>query len=374
MAEARFHWFNPLKTDNRDLVAPAGKDRVVTHEYRADVARAAERNGFESILWMTGKGVHDPWVSAASLIAATRTIRFIVALRPGFVLPTLAAQQSATFQELSNNRLYLNIVTGSHEPELRGYGDQLDKKSRYERTAEFFEVMKAYWNGGPFSYEGKHYQVENGGGATPLAVKPTLFIGGSSAEGREVGGKHADIHLTYGEPPPLIKEHVDRVSEIADKQGRNVEFGVKINAIAKPTSEEAWRETDRLLAGLDPAYIEQQQKQIRSRASVGQDRVQALNAGNKNDPASLRIYPNIWSGTGLVGGGGGSTSLVGSYSEVAERIEEYLSVGVNHFLISGRPLLESAYEFGENVIPYFRKAAPPIVDDGSSALRAAVAT
>lgn len=374
MTTAHFHWFNPLKTDNRDLVAPPGKDRVVTHEYRADVARAAERNGFESLLWMTGKAVHDPWISAASLIAATRTIKFIVAIRPGFVLPTLAAQQAATFQEISNNRLYLNIVTGSHEEELRGYGDQLDKVSRYERTAEFFEVIKAYWNGGPFSYHGKYYHIENGGPAAPLAVRPTLFIGGSSPEGLAVGAKHADVHLMYGEPPPLAKEHVERVSELADKHGRKVEFGIKINAIVRPTSEEAWRETDRLLEGLDPAYIEKQQKLIRARASVGQSRVQALNSGNKNDPASLRVYPNIWAGTGLVGGGGGSTCLVGSYSEVAERIEEYLSIGVNHFLISGRPLLEAAYEFGENVIPYFRKTAAPAVDDGSSDIRAAVAT
>lgn len=331
-----------------------GKNRVVTQEYRAELARAAERNGFESILSITTHRNYDSWVATAALIPHTTRIKFIVALRPGFALPTLVAQQAATFQEISNNRLYINVVTGSHEDELRGYGDRLPKHERYERTAEFFEVLKLSWAGKPFNYKGKYYHIEEGGLPAPLAVQPKLFIGGSSPEGRAVGAKYADIHLSYGEPPPMVKEHVDRVSELADKQGRKVQFGILIPVIARPTSAEAWRETDRMLDSLDPAYVEKQQRYIRSRNSVSQARVQSLNPG-VIDREALKVYPNIWSGSGLIGGGGGSTTLVGSYSEVAERIEEYLSVGIEHFIIGGRPALESAYEFGENVMPYFRK-------------------
>jgi alkanesulfonate monooxygenase len=367
MPVPHFHWFNPPKNDNRDLVAPPGKERIVTQEYRADVARAAERNHFESILFMTGQAVQDPWVSAASLVNLTSRIKFIVAVRPGFVLPTLVAQQAATFQEASGNRLYLNIVTGSHEPELRGYGDNLAKEARYARTAEFFQVLRGCWSGAPFSFEGEHYRIENGGLPEPLRVLPKLFMGGSSPSAREIAAKHAEIHLAYGEPPPLVREHVERGKELADKQGRKLEFGIRIQVIARPTSAEAWREADRLLAGLDPAVIERQQRNIRSRASVGQARVQALNTGRKEDPESLKIYPTMWSGTGLVGGGGGSTALVGSYEEIAERIDEYLSVGVEHFLVSGHPLLESAYEFGEGVLPLFRNRAERSADSLPSA-------
>jgi alkanesulfonate monooxygenase len=69
---------------------------------------------------------------------------------------------------------------------------------------------------------------------------------------------------------------------------------------------------------------------------------------NLRDPASLHVYPNIWAGPHR-------TTLVGSYSEVAERIEEYVSVGVEHFIIGGRPALQSICEFGEGVIPLFQK-------------------
>jgi alkanesulfonate monooxygenase len=344
----------PEHSERREGFGRYGEDRVVTQEYRAELARAAERNGFESILSITTHRNYDSWVATAALIPHTHRIKFIVALRPGFALPTLVAQQAATFQEISGDRLYINVVTGSHEEELRGYGDLLEKRQRYERTAEFFEVLKASWLGKPFSYHGKHYQIEAGGLPTPLKVPPKLFVGGSSPEGRDVGAKYADIHLSYGEPPPMVKEHVQRVSELADRQGRKVQFGILIPVIARATAAEAWRETDRLLDALDPAFIEQQQRHIRSRNSVSQARVQSLNSGVK-DREALKVYPNIWAGSGLVGGGGGSTTLVGSYAEVAERIEEYLSVGIEHFIIAGQPALESSYEFGENVMPYFLK-------------------
>jgi alkanesulfonate monooxygenase len=326
-----------------------GAGRVVTPEYRIELARAAERNGFDSILSIATNKNYDPFVATSFLAAHTSRIKFIVAVNPGFALPTLVAQQSATFQELSNNRLYLNIITGSWEEELRAYGDRIEKSQRYARTSEFFDVLKASWPGQPFDYEGRFYQIKRGGLPRPVKLAPKLFIGGSSEAGRGVGAKHADIHLSYGETPPLIGENIERVRELADKEGRELQFGMLISVIARETAAEAWRETDRILDRIDIEQVEKQRKLTRTRNSVGEARVQSLSDGtNLRDRGSLRIYPNIWAGPHR-------TTLVGSYAEVAERIEEYLSVGVSHFIIGGRPALESTYEFGEGVMPYFKK-------------------
>src|SRR6202022_2330152 len=105
--------------------APRPTDRAPTIDYLADVARAAERLGFESVLTPAGTWCEDPWITTAALLRETRRLRFIVALRPDAVAPTLAAQMAATFQRVSDGRLMLNVVTGSDEEEQRRYGDWL---------------------------------------------------------------------------------------------------------------------------------------------------------------------------------------------------------------------------------------------------------
>ena len=85
--------------------------------------------------------------------------------------------------------------------------------------------------------------------------------------------------------------------------------------------------------------------------SVGQRRQFDLHGG---DVSKLEIHPNVWAGIGLVRGGVG-TALVGSYEEVADRIEEYHDLGFDHFIMSGHPHVEEAYWFGEGVLPELRR-------------------
>ena len=91
--------------------------------------------------------------------------------------------------------------------------------------------------------------------------------------------------------------------------------------------------------------------------------------------ADLEIAPNLWAGVGLVRGGAG-TALVGSHTEVADRIEEYHDLGITEFILSGHPHLEEAYWFGEGVLPELGAGAcgttrppPPTTAPGRGALR-----
>lgn len=74
----------------------------------------------------------------------------------------------------------------------------------------------------------------------------------------------------------------------------------------------------------------------------------AFRAGD--DARKLEISPNLWAGIGLVRGGAG-TALVGSYDDVAARIEEYQDLGISHFILSGIPHLEETFHVGEGVVP-----------------------
>jgi alkanesulfonate monooxygenase len=124
-------------------------------------------------------------------------------------------------------------------------------------------------------------------------------------------------------------------------------FGIRLHTITRDTSEEAWAEADRLLAGVDEETIAQVQSGLRKSESEGQRRMLDLNNGSKD---GLEIHPNLWAGVGLVRGGAG-TAMVGSHEEVADLVEQYAAVGVEEFVLSAYPHLEGAYTFGEGVLP-----------------------
>ena len=148
---AGVHWFLPTNGDARGIVGSAhAKDargsasglREPTVEYLGDVARAADRLGYDAVLTPTGTWSEDAWLSTAAVVQQTERLKFLVALRPGLVSPTLAAQMAATLQRFSGGRVLLNVVTGGDEVELRRFGDWLDHDERYDRTAEFLEVLR----------------------------------------------------------------------------------------------------------------------------------------------------------------------------------------------------------------------------------------
>jgi alkanesulfonate monooxygenase len=117
--------------------------------------------------------------------------------------------------------------------------------------------------------------------------------------------------------------------------------------ITRDTAEEAWAQAERLLRGISEADIQRVQAGLRRSESEGQRRMLALNGGSRD---GLTVSPNLWAGVGLVRGGAG-TALVGSHTEVADRIAEYHALGIDEFIMSGHPHVEEAYWFGEGVLP-----------------------
>jgi alkanesulfonate monooxygenase len=349
------HWFLPSSGDGRDIVGAGHRtergsaaERPPDLDYLTAVATAVERLGFEAVLTPTGTWSEDSWIATAALIPATRRLRFIVALRPGLMSPTLTAQMAATFQRLSGGRVALNVVTGGDAVEQQRFGDWLSHDERYARTAEFLQVLRGAWSGTPYDHLGDHYRIAGATVATPPAPVPPVFFGGASPAAERVAAAHADAYLAWGEPPPAIAARIASVRGQAADVGRTLEYGVRLHVIARETSEKAWRVADDLLDRLDPAAIASAQAQFARSESVGQRRMSALQGGD------LTIYPNLWAGFGLVRGGAG-TALVGSFDEVAERINEYRDAGVDHFILSGYPHLEEAYWFGEGVLPELRR-------------------
>lgn len=176
---------------------------------------------------------------------------------------------------------------------------------------------------------------------------PPLYFGGSSAAAHDSAGVHIDKYLTWGEPPAAVAEKVADIRRRAAEHGREITFGIRLHVIVRETNEEAWAAADKLISHLDDTTIARAQENFAKMDSERQRRMSALHGGRRD---KLEVSPNLWAGVGLVRGGAG-TALVGDPQTVAERITEYVDIGIDTFIFSGYQHLEESYRFAELVFP-----------------------
>jgi alkanesulfonate monooxygenase len=354
----KIFWFIPTHGDSRYLGSSRGA-RVADHAYFKQIAIAADSLGYEGVLLPTGRSCEDSWIVAASLIDATRRLKFLVALRPGLVAPSQSARMAATLDRLSGGRLLVNLVTGGDAEELAGDGQFLDHAARYEQSAEFIriwrELLARSHDGEGFDFDGQHLGVKAGKVLYPPVSRPypPVFFGGSSGPAHELAAAQVDTYLTWGEPPAEVEKKLADVRERAAAHGRQLRYGIRLHVIVRETEDEAWRAAGELLSELDEATVAAAQARFKGMDSVGQRRMAELHGGrfNKADVRQgLEIAPNLWAGVGLVRGGAG-TALVGDPQQVADRITEYAALGLEYFILSGYPHLDEAHRFAELVFP-----------------------
>ncbi len=351
---ADFLWFLPTHGDGRYLGSSIGA-RPADLAYLRQVAQAADDLGYFGVLLPTGRTCEDSWLVASALAPLTERLRYLVAVRPGLLSPTLAARMTATLDRLSGGRLLINVVTGGDPAESRGDGVFLDHDERYAVTRDFLAIYRRLLEGQEVTEQGRHLHVEGARLVFPphQVSGPPIYFGGSSSAGIDVAGEHVDKYLTWGEPPAQVAEKLSVASVAAARHGRRLSYGIRLHVIVRETNEEAWREADRLLAHLDDSTIAAAQQNFARMDSVGQQRMAALHGGRRD---KLEISPNLWAGLGLVRGGAG-TALVGDPPTVAARIAEYQALGIDTFILSGYPHLEEGYRFAELVFPLLDLAA-----------------
>ncbi|HCF2499090.1 TPA: LLM class flavin-dependent oxidoreductase [Pseudomonas aeruginosa] len=355
-------WFLPTNGDGHHLTSSGlpkvglfqQGERAPTLDYLRQVVRAAEQAAFDGIMVPTASGFEDPWLIVALMVQEVRRLQFILTLRPGVELPAYSAYKAATLQQLSDNRLALHLVSGSSRFEQRALGDFLEHDERYARSAEFLDVFRATWAGR--EHHGRHYRTGSPAPIADEAILPPICFGGASAVAERIAASHAQTYLMWGEPPAMIHERIQRMRELAAAAGRELRFGLRLHVFAAADSRQAWRHVGRLLEEIPRDAIERAQRQLAAYESVGQSRQISLTQGRAQGLRDLEVSPNLWAGVGLVRGGAG-TALVGSYAEVAERIEEYRQLGVDTFILSGYPHLEEAIHLGEELLPLLRREA-----------------
>ncbi|MEV7283399.1 LLM class flavin-dependent oxidoreductase [Streptomyces sp. NPDC093252] len=335
---------------------PEGR-RPVDLGYLQQLAGTVERLGFSGALLATD--LHDVWPLGSALAAATGPgFQPLLAVHPGLIAPTLLAKMALTFDTLFGGRLRFNVVNGSTRT-LREYGLTVEHDERYELSAEYWSLVKRLTAGEVFDHKGRFYDLKDAG-ASFGDLKPVqtphvpLWFGGSSPAGIEMAAQHVDVYLTWGEPPHLLEEKLDRVRERAAAHGRELRIGLRLHLIVRDTEEQAWAAADRLLDVTSDATYARQLGGRAGEDGVGWQRQFRQHGGRVPARArELETHPNLWPGMSLFRPGPG-TAVVGSTAQVVERLKEYEALGVDTFILSANPLLEEAYRVAETVLPALR--------------------
>jgi alkanesulfonate monooxygenase len=332
---------------------------VIDPGYTKRFARAHEDAGFDRILIGYGSGYPEGSQVAAYAAAHTERISLLIAHRPGFVAPTLAARQFATLDQFSGGRVAVHTITGGNNTEQRRDGDYLEKDERYERTDEYLGILRRTWESEePFSHDGKHYKFEDHYAETKPAHRIPLYFGGSSEAAYRVGGRHADTFALWGEPLKETAEQIAAVNAAARAAGRTELPGISVSfrPILAATDELAWERAEGILDSINSgsgffstkrkAWVESG----KAPENVGSQRLlAAADRADRHDRA-------LWTATAkATGAGGNSTALVGSPETVAQALLDYVDIGVTTILIRGYDPLNDAVDYGRELIPLVRE-------------------
>jgi alkanesulfonate monooxygenase len=328
---------------------------AIDRDYIRAVAQAQEYGGFDRFLVAFHSTSPDSLLVAAYAASVTDRINLMIAHRPGFVAPTVAARQLATLDQLTNGRAGVHIITGGSDQELKQDGDFLTKDERYARTSEYLDVVRASWTSAtPFDYAGEYYRFEKAFSTVKPVQSPHLpiYFGGSSDAAIAVAGKHADIYALWGETHAQVRETVARVRAAAARHGRedHIRFSLSFRPILADTEEKAWAKAEAFLDRTKAVRAARGLKDAAPPPNEGARRL--LAAAAQGDRLDKRLYTAIAAATGAQGN---STALVGTPDQVADALLDYYDLGVTTFLIRGFEPLEDAVHYGRELIPAFKR-------------------
>ena len=334
-----------------------GETAVDTEFFRRYV-RELEAAAFDYTLVPYASAYHDPFAVANAIVARSERIAPIVALRPNIMFPTVAAKALATLDQFGGGRVAVHFIAGGSDAEQAREGDYLTKAQRYERTAEYIDILRKVWSSTePFDHEGTYYRFQD----FVSAFRPTrgtipVSVGGSSAEAYRVGGSRADIFGLWGEPLADTREQMDRVDAEAAQAGRTdrPRIWVSFRPIIAATEELAWEKAHRTLARLQhgisgasgwrPATLGGA-----SPANAGSQRL--LEIASRQEVHDRALWTPTAAATGAAGA---STALVGTPETVAAAILDYVDLGAELISIRGYDNLGDLIDYGRHVLPLVR--------------------
>ncbi len=312
----------------------------VSWPYIRDLAAESEQLGFDlSLIAELNlndiKGHRAPsldcWTLAPAVAAATSTLELMLAVRPNYHSPSLTAKALSTLDIIAPGRISLNVVSSWWRDEAAQYGAPFDvHDARYDRTQEWLDVVGE----DTVSHQGPLYQLAGAVLEPKPSRVPPVYMGGESPKAKDVIAAQADAYVMHGDAPEVI------AAKIADLSARRLEaggpplsFGVSGYVICRDTEEEAKAELDRIL-------------DVRSSPAAYASYQDFVQGSQLESQVSLEEYS--------VSNRGLRSGLIGTPSQILDRLHAYSDAGVGLMLLQFSPQREEMDRFGREVIGRWR--------------------
>jgi len=339
------------------------------------LARLFEENDYDRVLILQNSFAADPLPIASYVAAITKRLAFMVAHRPGFIAPTMAARLFATLDHLSQGRAGVHIITAANDVETQCDGDFLTKDERYRRSREYVEVLRLIWGAtDPVTFEGDFYKFNRAlSELRPYNGSIPIYWGGASPLALEFGGQSADVHAMSGlQPLAQMRTFADSIKASAAKAGRPIKLQASVKMIIGDTEEAAWKKAQDVLDNVQ-ATAERQEALRKSgkTASVPGMRIDDALTTSKGGSGVNRLTlladgsdvvdKRLWTGamkasqtfaTPMI-----PPVLVGTPEQVVDAIGDYYDLGITGFLMTGFDALRDIPLFGAEINPLLRKMA-----------------
>jgi F420-dependent oxidoreductase-like protein len=285
-----------------------------TYDGIRGIAAEAESLGFESLwvsdhFFLTPESADTPclecWTTLAALARDTRRLRLgAMVASQGYRNPALASKMAATVDNISGGRLNFGVGAGWKDVEYNAYGYPFPPPDmRIRQLSDALEIAKRMWVEERATYEGKYYSIVDAVCAPKPIQKPhpPIWIGGTGSFTLKIAARHADaINFAWSIPPPKFKEKLDEFRGYCEARKRDYAQIRKSAALMITMAEDE------------------------SALKVKLQKREAI-----NDTPYTRYLAKQ------------PPNLIGTTEQVATRINEYMTLGVDHFILR--------FHFGEEI-------------------------
>ncbi|MFC3639003.1 LLM class flavin-dependent oxidoreductase [Camelimonas fluminis] len=383
-----------------------GAEAFISADHYVRVAQAAERGTLDAIFLADVPAITErpayrpfyalePTVILAAVARATSHIGLIATASTSYNEPYNIARRFASLDLVSGGRAGLNVVTTADPRASRNFGfdDVAEHGARYERAAEFTDVVKGLWNSwedgalvgdqasGVFADEsrihdlnhvGRHYRVQ-GALNVPRSPQghPVIVQAGGSDDGRELAARHAEAVFSVANAIPDGKAFADDIRARAARYGRRGDEIVVLPGLATvigATEEEARRREDWLWSLVPPEFAVQRVAKMLGVEPETLDLDQPLPGSLLGDAKGWQTFSRalveLSVNDGLtvrqlirrIGGGIGHRLIVGTPEQIADDIAAWFHAGAaDGFNLMPDVVPDGLDVFVDEVVPLLRR-------------------